>query len=322
MRDLRDRVGTEIRKVVVGRRRYRSPAERPRAGGQHPLEGVPGVAKTCWQTRSARTVGGEFRRVQFTPTWLPLGPDRDDGPPVGRAGVSGAGRCSAALLLADEIQPDSAEDPVRRCSSRMQERQVSLDGEFPPPAGFRSSSSQLRTRSNTRHVFLCRGTARQVLIQADVGYLDEEQELSVLALGRAGVARHRSSRSHKWARLKAEGSAQRGRHYDSLPSSPGTCGGSAANASASKRRARRQPRAGRPSPRASKAAARLAGATSSPPTTWPRWRARCSVTGWSSHRRRSSSGSARGRRSRGAGNGARAAVSPRLVRRWCSRSSP
>jgi MoxR-like ATPase len=41
------------------------------AQGHCLLEGVPGVAKTLAVRSFATVVGGEFARIQFTPTWFP-----------------------------------------------------------------------------------------------------------------------------------------------------------------------------------------------------------------------------------------------------------
>ena len=58
MRELRDRVWTEVRKVVVGQDEVVDLLLAAVAVGGHVLlEGVPGVAKTLWPTRTARALG-------------------------------------------------------------------------------------------------------------------------------------------------------------------------------------------------------------------------------------------------------------------------
>ena len=71
--ELRDKVVSEVGKVVVGRERE---AELVLtcllARGHVLLEGVPGVSKTLVANAFSRCLGLQFRRVQFTPDILPL----------------------------------------------------------------------------------------------------------------------------------------------------------------------------------------------------------------------------------------------------------
>src|ERR687894_517277 len=72
MRELRERVVTEVSKAVVGQE---SATEAlllaATVGGHVLLEGVPGVAKTLLAASFARASGAGFGRVQFTPDMLP-----------------------------------------------------------------------------------------------------------------------------------------------------------------------------------------------------------------------------------------------------------
>src|SRR5439155_25068504 len=72
MSELRDRLTREIGKVVVGQERaVEDLLTALLVGGHVLLEGVPGVAKTLLANATARALGLEFRRVQFTPDMLP-----------------------------------------------------------------------------------------------------------------------------------------------------------------------------------------------------------------------------------------------------------
>ena len=113
MEGLRDRVVAEVAKVAVGQE---GTVERILcallAGGHVLLEGVPGVAKTLLANATARALGLDFRRVQFTPDMLPVRPHRDADAARRRARVPpGAGVHERAAGGRD--QPDAAEDAGR-----------------------------------------------------------------------------------------------------------------------------------------------------------------------------------------------------------------
>src|SRR5213075_1128282 len=72
VKDLRDRVVQEVRKVVVGQDGVVEVLlAAVTVGGHLLLEGVPGVAKTLVANAFARAIGVGFRRVSFTPDMLP-----------------------------------------------------------------------------------------------------------------------------------------------------------------------------------------------------------------------------------------------------------
>src|SRR5688572_29511316 len=65
---LRDRVATEVGRVVVGQEEVVDLLLAAAVVGGHVLlEGVPGVAKTLLARASSAALGLDFRRVQFTP---------------------------------------------------------------------------------------------------------------------------------------------------------------------------------------------------------------------------------------------------------------
>ncbi|HXH58459.1 MoxR family ATPase [Iamia sp.] len=126
---LLDRVQSEIRRVIVGQDRA---IERLvvclLAQGHCLLEGVPGLAKTLAAETLARTVGGTFARIQFTPDLLPADVM---GTRIFRASKEEfdieLGPVFVNFLLADEIN----RAPAKVQSSLLEvmaERQVSIGG--------------------------------------------------------------------------------------------------------------------------------------------------------------------------------------------------
>lgn len=126
-------VRTEVGRVLVGQE---AAAEGVMAsvlaGGHVLLEGVPGLAKTLLARAMARALGGEFRRVQFTPDLMPsdlLGTE---------VFFLGEGRFELKkgpiftdILLADEINRSPPKTQSALLES-MQERSVSIGGTTHP----------------------------------------------------------------------------------------------------------------------------------------------------------------------------------------------
>jgi MoxR-like ATPase len=98
-------IKTEVGKVVVGQEKM---VEGLLAGllcrGHILLEGVPGLAKTTTVNALAKSLGLDFKRVQFTPDLLPsdiIGTEIYD--PTNNAFKIKKGPVFTNLLLADEI---------------------------------------------------------------------------------------------------------------------------------------------------------------------------------------------------------------------------
>ena len=107
------------------------------AGGHVLLEGVPGLAKTLTVKTLAEVLGGQFRRVQFTPDLVPsdLVGTRIYRPDTGRFDTE-LGPVFGNFLLADEINRAPAKVQTALLEV-MQERQVTIAGEtYPLPKPF------------------------------------------------------------------------------------------------------------------------------------------------------------------------------------------
>jgi len=131
-------VFAELQRVIVGQDRV---LERVLvallANGHCLLEGVPGLGKTLTVSTLARTLGGSFTRIQFTPDLLPsdIVGTRIYRPSTESFDVE-LGPVFANFVLADEIN----RAPAKLQSALLEvmaERQVSLGGStFPLPAPF------------------------------------------------------------------------------------------------------------------------------------------------------------------------------------------
>jgi MoxR-like ATPase len=133
-----ERVLYEVKKVIVGQDLL---LERLvvalLARGHILVEGVPGLAKTMAVKTLAEAIGGEFKRIQFTPDLVPadLIGTRIYNQKTGEFNTS-LGPVFTNLLLADEINraPAKVQSALLEV---MQERQVTIGREtYPVPAPF------------------------------------------------------------------------------------------------------------------------------------------------------------------------------------------
>jgi MoxR-like ATPase len=129
MRGLRDRVVTQVGRVVVGMEEVTHQfLIALLASGHVLLEGVPGVAKTTLSKTFARVLGVNYQRLQFTPDLLP-------------SDVTGTyifdrrtndfslrkGPVFCQVLLADEVNRSPAKTQAALLEA-MQENQVTIEG--------------------------------------------------------------------------------------------------------------------------------------------------------------------------------------------------
>jgi MoxR-like ATPase len=187
MRELRDRLAKEVGKVVVGQERALDDLLTALLVGGHVLfEGVPGVAKTLLANATARALGLDFRRVQFTPDMLPSDLTGTmtlrDGELVFRPGP-----VFTSVLLADEINRTPPKTQAALLEA-MQEGQVTIEG-TPRPLGevFLVIATQNPIEYEGTYP-LPEAQLDRFLCRVDIGYPDAEDEKAILRLRHRGVA--------------------------------------------------------------------------------------------------------------------------------------
>jgi len=187
MKELRDRVVREVRKVVVGQDHVVDVLLAGTAVGGHVLlEGVPGVAKTLLANAFARAIGVDFRRVQFTPDMLP---SDLTGTMTLRSGelTFRPGPIFTNLVLADEINRTPPKTQAALLEA-MQERQVSVDGIARPlPEPFLVVATQNPIEYEGTYP-LPEAQLDRFIAKLDVGYPAAAEEASMLRLAHRGVA--------------------------------------------------------------------------------------------------------------------------------------
>ncbi|MBV8950943.1 MAG: MoxR family ATPase [Actinobacteria bacterium] len=193
VRELRVRVASEIRKVVVGQDDVVDLTLAAFAVNGHVLlEGVPGVAKTLLANALSRALGLSFRRVQFTPDMLPsdlTGTMTLRWSPDSRVQELAfrPGPVFTNVLLADEINRTPPKTQAALLEA-MQEAQVSVDGDahaLPDPFAVIATQNPIEYEGTYP---LPEAQLDRFLMKIDVGYPDEQAELALLRLDHRGVA--------------------------------------------------------------------------------------------------------------------------------------
>jgi len=155
--------------------------------GEHVLlEDVPGVGKTLVGKAIARSLSGQFRRIQFTPDLLP-------------ADITGSslynaqtreftfspGPIFANVVLADEINRATPRTQSALLEA-MSERQVSADGQtYPLPQPFMVIATQNPIEFEGTYP-LPESQLDRFLLRISVGYPQRQHELEVLSSHREG----------------------------------------------------------------------------------------------------------------------------------------
>ena len=187
MKELHARVAGEVRKVVVGQAAALEDMLAALALGGHVLlEGVPGTAKTLLASATARALGIDFRRLQFTPDMLP---SDVTGTMALRAGelVFRPGPVFAGVVLADEINRTPPKTQAALLEA-MQEGQVTVDGvshALPDPFLVLATQNPVEYEGTYP---LPEAQRDRFLVRVDIGYPSEEAERAMLRLARHGLA--------------------------------------------------------------------------------------------------------------------------------------
>ena len=150
-------------------------------GGHVLLEDVPGTGKTMLFRAFAKTVGGDFRRIQFTPDLLPSDLtginfyNQKTGEFQFRPGPLMAG-----MVLADEINRATPRTQSALLEA-MEERQVTVDGEtYPLASPFMVMATQNPIESYGTFP-LPEAQVDRFFMRLSMGYMTREQELAVIS---------------------------------------------------------------------------------------------------------------------------------------------
>ena len=180
MSQIVENIKTEISKVLVGQDKM---VEGLLAGllcrGHILLEGVPGLAKTTAVNALAKTLGLDFKRVQFTPDLLPsdiIGTEIYD--PSNNSFKIKHGPVFTNLLLADEINraPAKVQSALLEV---MQERQVTIgDESFKIDLPFLVMATQNPVEQEGAYE-LPEAQLDRFMMKVVVGYNTKEEELEI-----------------------------------------------------------------------------------------------------------------------------------------------
>ena len=184
-----ERIVDNVERAVAGKREGISLAVTALLAGGHVLiEDVPGVGKTLLAKALARSVAGDFRRIQFTPDLLPAD---ITGTNVYNQGDGAfefwAGPVFANVVLADEINRASPKTQSALLEA-MEEGSVTVDGvtrRLPEPFGVIGTQNPVEHEGTYP---LPHAELDRFMVKMAVGYPDEEAELDLLRLSADPVA--------------------------------------------------------------------------------------------------------------------------------------
>lgn len=184
---LYEKIKAEFSRVVVGQEAVlRLMLSAYLSRGHVIFEGVPGIAKTLMVKSFAHIIGGEFKRIQFTPDLLPAD---IIGTMVFDAKESRfylhKGPIFANFILADEVNrtPPKTQSALLEA---MQERQVSIEGNINPlPKDFTVFATQNPIEYEGTYP-LPEAQLDRFMMRVRVSYPTEDEELTILRRYDAG----------------------------------------------------------------------------------------------------------------------------------------
>ncbi len=180
LKKLNDLIGN-IEKVIVGKREnIKCLITGLLTNGHILMEDVPGVGKTMLSLSLAKSIGAQFRRIQFTPDLLPT--DVTGGhiynPKSGEFDLK-KGPVFTNILLADEINRTNprTQSSLLEC---MQEYKVTLDGKnFPLSMPFMVIATQNPIDFQGTYP-LPEAQIDRFLMKINMGYVSQEEEIKIL----------------------------------------------------------------------------------------------------------------------------------------------
>jgi MoxR-like ATPase len=177
-----ERLAQSVSQVIIGKRNeVRLTVLGLLSRGHILIEDIPGVGKTMMAKALARTIGGTFSRIQFTPDMLPSDV----------TGVSlfnqksrefefRAGPIMAQIVLADEINRATPKTQAALLEA-MEEQQVTVDGvTYPMPEPFLILATQNPIEYEGTFP-LPEAQLDRFLVRIQLGYPSPPEELTVLS---------------------------------------------------------------------------------------------------------------------------------------------
>lgn len=150
------------------------------AGGHVLLEDLPGTGKTMLLRAFSKSIGGDFKRIQFTPDLLPSDLtgihyyNQKEGDFVFRKGP-----VFSNVVLADEINRATPRTQSALLEA-MEERQISVDGDtYPLSDPFIVMGTQNPVESYGTFP-LPEAQLDRFFMKLSLGYMEREQEISIL----------------------------------------------------------------------------------------------------------------------------------------------
>jgi MoxR-like ATPase len=174
------RILNEVSKVVVGKNEIKEMLLIALFSEGHVLiEGLPGTAKTLLAKTFAQTIGGKFKRIQFTPDMLPA-----DVTGFYLYTLDGTSRFISGPLFANVVLTDELNRTTPRTQAAlveaMQEKQVTIEGKTHPlPSPFIVVASQLPHGSEGTYP-LTEVQADRFMFKVWSDYLSKEEEQQVV----------------------------------------------------------------------------------------------------------------------------------------------
>ena len=183
------RIAGNVERVVAGKREEVFLAVVALLAGGHILiEDVPGVGKTLLAKALARSIGGDFRRIQFTPDLLPAdvtGLNVYKG--GGEAFEFWAGPVFANVVLADEINRASPKTQSALLEA-MEEGSVTVDGatrRLPEPFNVVATQNPIEHEGTYP---LPHAELDRFMVKMALGYPHGEAEVDLLRLSADPIA--------------------------------------------------------------------------------------------------------------------------------------